>query len=63
MNDMLIYNDTKSNVLHKIAAMIRWNNAEILNDKFGKARTEAAQKENTYLEYIASYIVDMPMPD
>ena len=63
MNDIMIYNATRGEVLAKIDTMMRWNNAEIINEPYGKARAEVAKKANAYLEYIASFLVDLPMPD
>lgn len=63
MDDILNYNIVKSEVLGKIVEMVRWNNAEIMGENTTKVRVKRARQENTYLEYIAKCIADLPMPD
>lgn len=63
MEDIIIYNDVKSEILRRLREMVHWNNADTLSENVTKSRVKRAQQENAYLEYIASYIVDLPMPD
>ena len=63
MDDIINYHIVKSEVLGKIAEMVRWNNAEIMGESTTKNRVEIVRQANRYLEHIAKSIEDLPMPD
>lgn len=63
MDDIIIYNDVKGNILRKLRAMQSWEWAAI---KFGNDHSkdiEREEKQNAYIEYIAYIIANLPMPD
>lgn len=63
MDDIIIYNDVKSEILRRLREMYRWNSADIALADRTHSDIEKGQKQNAYIEYIASHLVDLPMPD
>lgn len=63
MNDIIIYNDVKSEVIQRVQDMYYYNRTiHIIGDE-DPVKKERIQKEQEYLEYIASTLVALPMPD
>ena len=63
MDDMIMYNELKKDILSSLISMQKWKLAEI---KFGSDQSECIEREkklNAYIEYIAHTIVNLPMPD
>lgn len=63
MNDIVVYNDVRTEVLHRVQDMYEYNHSLlVIGDKVPGTK-ERLQKEQAYLKYIASTLVDLPMPD
>ena len=63
MDDIIIYNELKGDILRKLVEIQKWGLADI---KFGSDQSECIEREkklNAYIEYIAHNIVNLPMPD
>ena len=63
MDDIILYNELKGDILRKLVEIQKWELADI---KFGSdqsKRIEREKKLNAYIEYIANVIVNLPMPD
>ena len=63
MDDSIFYNELKGDVLRKLAEIQKWELADI---KLGSDQSNAIDREerlNYYIEYIARFIVNLPMPD
>lgn len=63
MDDILMYNELKVNILRKLAEIQKWEYADILFGSGQSKRDESEKKLNAYVEYIANTIVNLPMPD
>lgn len=58
-----MFNELKDDILRKLIEIQKWELADI---KFGSDQSNAIEREerlNTYIEYIAHTIVNLPMPD
>ena len=63
MDDIILYNELKGDILRKLVEIQKWGLADI---KFGSDQSECIEREkklNAYIEYIAHNIVNLPMPD
>lgn len=63
MDDLILYNELKGDILRKLVEIKKWELADI---KLGSDQSNAIEREerlNTYIEYIAHTIVNLPMPD
>lgn len=63
MNDIAVYNDVRTEVLHRVQDMYEYNRSLLVIGDRGPGTKERLQKAQAYLEYIASTLVDLPMPD
>ena len=63
MDDIILYNELKGDILRKLVEVQKWELADI---KFGSDQSERIEREkklNAYIEYIGNAIVNLPMPD
>ena len=63
MDDIILYNELKGDILRKLVEIQKWELADI---KFGTDQSKFIEREkklNAYIEYIAQTIVNMSMPD
>ena len=63
MDNIIFYNELKGDVLRKLVEIQKWELADI---KLGSDQSQAIELEdrlNYYIEYIARFIVNLPMPD
>ena len=63
MDDIILYNELKGDILSSLIATHKWKLADI---KFGIDQSNCIEREkklNAYIEYIAHTIVNLPMPD
>ena len=63
MDDIIFYNELKGDILRKLVEIQKWELADI---KLGGDQSKAIDHEerlNYYIEYIARFIVNLPMPD
>ena len=63
MDDIIFYNELKGDILRKIVEVQKWELADI---KLGSDQSKASEREdrlNYYIEFIARFIVNLPMPD
>lgn len=63
MDDIILYNELKGDILNSLISTYKWKLAEI---KFGTDQSDCVEREkklNAYIEYIAHTIVNLPMPD
>ena len=63
MNDIIIYNDVRNEVIKRVQDMYYYNRSILIIGCKDPVEKERLQKEQAYLEYIASTLVDLPMPD
>lgn len=63
MDDIRTYNDIRSKVMARLQDIYEYNRATLVIGNKGAAAKERLQKEQLYLEYIASILIDLPMPD
>ena len=63
MNDIVVYNDVRTEVIRRIQDMYEYNRSLLIIGDKAPGTKERLQKEQSYLEYIASTLVDLPMPD
>lgn len=63
MNDIAIYNDVRAEVLQRVQDMYYYNRSILIIGDKDPVKKERLQKEQAYIEYIASTLVDLPMPD
>ena len=63
MDDIAIYNGVRAEVIQRVQDMYEYNRATlVIGDKSAGTKVRL-QKAQVYLEYIASTLVDLPMPD
>ena len=63
MDDIIFYNELKEDILRKLVEIQKWELADI---KLGSDQSKAIEHEERlkyYLEFIARFIVNLPMPD
>lgn len=63
MDDIIFYNELKEDILRKLVEIQKWELADI---KLGSNQSKAIEREERlkyYLEFIARFIVNLPMPD
>lgn len=63
MDDIIMYNELKLDILRKLAEIQKWEFADIM---FGSDQSKCDEREkklNAYIEYLAHTIVNLPMPD
>ena len=63
MDDIILYNELKGDILSSLIATQKWKLADI---KFGSDQSKCIEREkklNAYIEYIAHTIVNLPMPE
>ena len=63
MNDIILYNELKGDILRKLVEIKKWELADI---KFGSDQSKSIDREerlNYYIEFISRFIVNLPMPD
>ena len=63
MDDIIMYNELKSDILSSLITTHKWKLADI---KFGSDQSNCIEREkklNAYIEYIAHTIVNLSMPD
>ena len=63
MDDIIFYNELKGDILRKLVEIQKWELADI---KLGSDQSNAIEREerlNYYIEFIARFIVNLPMPD
>ena len=63
MDDIIIYNELKVDILRKLSEIQKWGYAYITLGTDQSNSGEREKKLNTYIEYIAHTIVNLPMPD
>lgn len=63
MNDMIIYNDVRTEVIQRVQDMYYYNRSILIIGDKDTVKKERLQKEQAYLEYIVSTLVELPMPD
>ena len=63
MNDIAIYNDVRAEVILRVQDMYYYNRSILIIGDKDPVKKERLQKEQEYLEYIASTLVALPMPD
>lgn len=63
MNDIVVYNDVRTEVIRRVQDMYEYNRSLLIIGDKAPGTKERLQKEQAYLEYIASTLVDLPMPD
>lgn len=63
MNDIEIYNDVRTEVIRRVQDMYYYNRSILIIGDKDPGEKERLQKEQSYLEYIASTLVALPMPD
>ena len=62
MDDIIMYNELKVEILRKLAEIQKWEYADIM---FGIDQSKCIEREeklNSYIEYIARSIVNLPTP-
>ena len=63
MDDIIFYNELKGDILRKLDEIKKWELADI---KLGSDQSKVIEREdrlNYYIEFIARFIVNLPMPD
>lgn len=63
MDDIILYNELKGDILRKLVEIQKWELADI---KLGSDQSNAIDREerlNYYIEFISRFIVNLPMPD
>lgn len=63
MDDIIMYNELKGDILRKIAEIQKWELADIT---LGRDQSKASEREdrlNYYIDFIARFIVNLPMPE
>ena len=63
MNDIAIFNDVRTEVIRHVQDIYEYNRSILVIGEKDPVKKERIQKEQAYLEYIASTLVDLPMPD
>lgn len=63
MNDIIIYNDVRAEVIKRVQDMYYYNRSILIIGDNDPGEKERLKKEQSYLEYIASTLVELPMPD
>lgn len=63
MDDIAIYNGVRTEVIQRIQDMYEYNRATLVIGDKSPGTKVRLQKAQAYLEYIASTLVDLPMPD
>ena len=63
MNDTIVYNDVRTEVIRRVQDMYEYNRSLLIIGDKAPGTKERLQKAQAYLEYIASTLVDLPMPD
>ena len=63
MHDIEIYNDVRTEVIRRVQDMYYYNRSILIIGDKDPGEKERLQKEQSYLEYIASTLVALPMPD
>ena len=63
MDDIIIYNELKVDILRKLSEIQKWDYAYITLGTDKSNSDEREKKLNAYVEYIAHTIVNLPMPD
>ena len=63
MNDIEIYNDVRTEVIRRVQDMYYYNRSMLIIGSEDPEEKERLQKEQAYLEYIVSTLVELPMPD
>ena len=63
MDYIIIYNELKVDILRKLSEIQKWGYAYITLGTDQSNSGEREKKLNTYIEYIAHTIVNLPMPD
>ena len=63
MDDIIFYNELKGDILRKLDEIKKWELADI---KLGSDQSNAIEREERlkyYLDFIARFIVNLPLPD
>lgn len=63
MDDIIMYNELKGDILRKIAEIQKWEYADITLGRDPSKASEREDRLNYYIDYIARFIVNLPMPD
>ena len=63
MDDIIMYNELKVDLLRKLAEIQRWEVADITLGSDQSKCIEREKKLNAYVEHIANTIANLPMPD
>lgn len=63
MDDIIMYNELKVDILRKLVEIQKWEFADIMFGSDESKRSEREKKLNSYIEYLAHAIVDLPMPE
>lgn len=63
MDDIIMYNELKVDILRKLSEIQKWEYAGIIFGSYQSNCSEREKKLNAYIEYIANTIVNLPMPD
>lgn len=63
MDDIILYNELKVDILRKLVEIQKWEFADIMFGSDQSKCNEREKKLNAYVEYIANTIANLPMPD
>lgn len=63
MNNIEIYNEIRTQVIRRVQDMYYYNRSILIIGDEDPGEKERLKKEQAYLEYIASTLVALPMPD
>ena len=63
MNDIITYNNVRTEVIRRVQDMYYYNRSMLIIGSEYPEEKERLQKEQAYLEYIVSTLVELPMPD
>ena len=63
MDDIIMYNELKGDILRKIAEIQKWELADITLVRDPSKASEREDRLNYYIDFIARFIVNLPMPD
>ena len=63
MDDIIFYNELKGDILRKLVEIQKWELADIKLVSDQSKVVEREERLNYYLEFIARFIVNLPMPD
>ena len=63
MDDIIFYNELKGDILRKLVEIKKWELADIKLDGDQSRAIEREDRLKYYIEFIARFIINLPMPD